>query len=141
MIAQIWTAQARFQRYAARDAANVQLKGGVVAAFGLVRAVAAADVLQQAAVAAAAGGSSGTAAAAASAAAAAAGGASDAAADAVAAAAGGGVDLVSVVLSAGVLGPAALYAGQSMLLFGFAAVALEAGFTQGVLKRFGSAGR
>ncbi|MEW5305185.1 MAG: hypothetical protein WDW36_007745 [Sanguina aurantia] len=128
-------------RYAARDAANVQLKGGVVAAFGLVRAVAAADVLQQAAVAAAAGGSSGTAAAAASAAAAAAGGASDAAADAVAAAAGGGVDLVSVVLSAGVLGPAALYAGQSMLLFGFAAVALEAGFTQGVLKRFGSAGR
>ncbi|MEW5305186.1 MAG: hypothetical protein WDW36_007746 [Sanguina aurantia] len=128
-------------RYAARDAANVQLKGGVVAAFGLVRAVAAADVLQQAAVAAAAGGSSGTAAAAASAAAAAAGGASDAAADAVAAAAGGGVDLVSVVLSAGVLGSAALYAGQSMLLFGFAAVALEAGFTQGVLKRFGSAGR
>lgn len=35
-----------------------------------------------------------------------------------------------------VIGPAALYAAQSMLVFGFAAAALEAGFQMGWLKRF-----
>lgn len=82
-----------------------------MAAFGLVRAAAAADALQQAAISAAATGSSVSSSI------------SDATADAVTAA--GGVDVISVVLSTELLGPAALYAGQSMLLFGFAAVALE----------------
>ncbi|GIL62140.1 hypothetical protein Vafri_16412 [Volvox africanus] len=88
-------------RYAVRnDSSNRQLRLGVVAAFGLVRASGAADVLQ----AAAAAGAEGT---------------------------GGGP------LSLGVIGPAALYALESLLLFGFASVAVEAAFSQGVLKRFG----
>lgn len=80
-------------RYAVRqDATNMHLRGGVVAAFGLVKALGAADVIQ-------------------------------ATADA------------SDVLSADVVGNAALYAGQCMLLFGFAAAAVEAGFSNGWVKR------
>ncbi|GLC41396.1 hypothetical protein PLESTB_001015900 [Pleodorina starrii] len=87
-------------RYAVRsDSANRQLRLGVVAAFGLVRASGAADVLQ--ATAASAGGDG--------------------------------------PLSLAVVGPAALYALESMLLFGFASVAVEAAFGQGFLKRFGEA--
>jgi hypothetical protein len=41
------------------------------------------------------------------------------------------------VFSAAVLGTSALYAAQSMLVFGFAAAALEAGFSNGVIKRMG----
>jgi hypothetical protein len=41
------------------------------------------------------------------------------------------------VFSAAVLGTSALYAAQSMLVFGFAAAALEAGFSNGVVKRMG----
>lgn len=41
------------------------------------------------------------------------------------------------VLSAAVLGTSALYAAQSMLVFGFAAAALEAAFSNGVVKRMG----
>ncbi|KAF8060561.1 hypothetical protein HT031_004738 [Scenedesmus sp. PABB004] len=82
-------------RYAVRqDDTNAQLRGGVVAAFALVKAAGAADALQ-------------------------AGAAADGAAP----------------LSAEVLGTAALYAGQSMLLFGFAAAALEAGFANGLVRR------
>lgn len=43
----------------------------------------------------------------------------------------GPLDLESVV------GPAALYAGQSMLLFAFSAVAVEFAFRQGWIRRFG----
>lgn len=85
-------------RYAVReDGANTQLRGGVVAAFALVRAAGAADVLQ----------------------------ASAAPGD---------------VLSAVVVGSAALYAAQCMLLFGFSAAALEAGFANGLLRRMSSSG-
>ncbi|KAL3158063.1 hypothetical protein ABBQ32_011672 [Trebouxia sp. C0010 RCD-2024] len=80
-------------RYAVRqDLQNLQLKGGVVAAFGLVRGSAQADMLQ---------------------------------------------------LSAGspfgrdTLAQAAVVAGESMLTFGFAAVALELAFRNGKLKPFG----
>lgn len=81
-------------RYAVRaaDAANVHLKGGVVAAFGLVQAAGAGNVLQVVA---------------------------------------GGV------LTPEVIGPAALYALQSVLSFGFAATALEVAFNAGLLARFG----
>ncbi|PNH03293.1 hypothetical protein TSOC_010662 [Tetrabaena socialis] len=54
-----------------------------------------------------------------------------------AAAAGAGGD--GSPLSLAVIGPAALYALESMLLFGFASVAIEAAFSQGFLKRFGDA--
>lgn len=74
------------------DATNAQLRGGVVAAFALVRAMAAGEALL-----AAAGGE----------------------------------------LSLDVIGNAALTGAQSMLLFGFAAAAIEAGFGQGLVKRFG----
>jgi hypothetical protein len=39
---------------------------------------------------------------------------------------------------AGVVGPAALYTGQSMLMFAFASVAVEAGFRWGIVSRFPS---
>lgn len=82
-------------RYAVRqDATNMQLRGGVVAAFGLVKAVGAADIIQ-------------------------------ATADA------------GDVFSAAVIGNSALYAAQCMLAFGFAAAALEAGFSNGIVKRMG----
>lgn len=84
-------------RYAVRkDVWNTQLRGGVVAAFGLVRAAGAADVLQ----AAAAGSSGGP-------------------------------------LSLEVVGTGALYALESLLIFGFAATALEAAFQKGLVRRFG----
>lgn len=80
-------------RYAVRqDATNVQLRGGVVAAFGLVKALGAADVIQ-------------------------------ATADA------------GDVLSLPIVGNSALYAAQCMLVFGFAAAALEAGFSKGWVSR------
>jgi hypothetical protein len=41
------------------------------------------------------------------------------------------------VLSAQVVGSSALYAAQCMLLFGFAAAAVEAGFSSGAVKRMG----
>lgn len=87
-------------RYAVRqDAMNVQLRGGVVAAFGLVKALGAADVIQ-------------------------------ATADA------------GDALSVAVVGNSALYAAQCMLVFGFSAAALEAGFSIGWVKRMsGSVGR
>eukprot|EP00882_Tetradesmus_deserticola_P014164 GHRQ01015055.1.p1 GENE.GHRQ01015055.1~~GHRQ01015055.1.p1 ORF type:complete len:204 (+),score=102.90 GHRQ01015055.1:632-1243(+) len=82
-------------RYAVReDASNMHLRGGAVAAFGIVKALGAADVLQ-------------------------------ATADA------------SDVFSAAVIGNSALYALQCMLLFGFAAAAVEAGFSNGLVKRMG----
>jgi hypothetical protein len=80
-----------------RDEGNVQLKAGVTAAFGLVRAAAAADMLQTVAPS---------------------------------------MDLEPISLQ--VVGTAGLYAAQSMMMFGFAAVALEAAFLQGVIRRFGS---
>lgn len=79
-----------------RDEGNLQLKAGVTAAFGLVRAAAAADMLQSVAP---------------------------------------GLDLEPVSLQ--VVGTAGLYAAQSMIMFGFAAVALEAAFQQGFVRRFG----
>ncbi|KAL6756299.1 hypothetical protein V8C86DRAFT_2649877 [Haematococcus lacustris] len=83
-------------RYAVRlDSTNSHLRGGVVAAFGLVRAAAAADVLQ-------------------------------------ASSSAGPLDVGMAV------GPGALYAGQSMLLFAFAAVALELAFSKGWVRRFGA---
>eukprot|EP00878_Enallax_costatus_P023841 GHUV01025395.1.p1 GENE.GHUV01025395.1~~GHUV01025395.1.p1 ORF type:complete len:256 (+),score=126.08 GHUV01025395.1:862-1629(+) len=82
-------------RYAVRqDATNMHLRGGVVTAFGLVKALGAADVIQ-------------------------------ATADA------------GDVFSAAVVGNSALYAAQCMLVFGFAAAALEAGFSNGLVKRMG----
>ncbi|KAF6255576.1 hypothetical protein COO60DRAFT_199711 [Scenedesmus sp. NREL 46B-D3] len=82
-------------RYAVReDAANMHLRGGAVAAFGLVKALGAADVIQ-------------------------------ATADA------------GDVFGAAVVGNSALYALQCMLLFGFAAAAVEAGFSNGLVKRMG----
>ncbi|KAG2437191.1 hypothetical protein HXX76_005855 [Chlamydomonas incerta] len=85
-------------RYAVRsDSSNRQLRLGVVAAFGLVRASGAADVLQ----------------------------ASSAGSD------DGPLSL------AGAVGPGALYALESLILFGFASVAVEAAFNAGFLKRFG----
>lgn len=86
-------------RYAVRqDDTNLQLRGGVVAAFALVKALGAADVLQGAAEA-------------------------------------------GEELSMSTVGPGALYAAQCMLLFGFAAAALEAGFSGGLVKRMaGSSG-
>lgn len=81
-------------RYAVRqDVSNAHLKGGVVAAFGLVKAIGAADMLQS---------------------------------------------MSPDAFSIGVLGNAALYAGQSMLTVAFAATALEAGFNNGFVKRFDS---
>ncbi len=76
------------------DASNPHLRGGVVAAFGLVRAAAAGDILQVSS-------------------------------------AYGPLDLQAVI------GPGALYAGQSVLLCGFAAGALEFAFTNGWVRRFG----
>ncbi|GFR48396.1 hypothetical protein Agub_g10290, partial [Astrephomene gubernaculifera] len=94
-------------RYAVRgDSSNKHLRMGVVAAFGLVRASGAADMLQ--AAAAAAGGSG---------------------------FAGGGEGGV-LALATAVVAPAGLYALESLLLFGFASVALEAAFAQGFVKRF-----
>ncbi|KAI8477243.1 MAG: hypothetical protein J3K34DRAFT_107391 [Monoraphidium minutum] len=56
-----------------------------------------------------------------------------------AAAGGGGLEQL---LALDTLGPAALYAGQCMLAFGFAAAALELGFSKGLVKRMrGSATR
>jgi len=82
-------------RYAVRyDSSNSHLRGGVVAAFGLVRAAANAEALATASAA-------------------------------------GPLDLDTVV------GPGLLYAGESMLLFAFAATALEAAFKWGWIKRFG----
>jgi len=79
-------------RYAVgREPSNTQLKGGVVAAFGLVRAAAAADVLQ--------------------------------------------LSSASGPFTLEVIGSAALYAGQSMLMFAFAATAVEVAFQQGLIKR------
>ncbi|KXZ51042.1 hypothetical protein GPECTOR_14g3 [Gonium pectorale] len=86
-------------RYAVRsDSSNRQLRLGVIAAFGLVRASGAGDVLQATASVAADG---------------------------------------AGPLSMAVIGPAALYALESLILFGFASVAIEAAFGQGFLKRFG----
>jgi hypothetical protein len=86
------------RRYAVRgDADNLQLKAGVTAAFGLVRAAAAADMLQSVAP---------------------------------------GMELQP--LSVQVAGTSALYAAQSMMMFGFAAVAVEAAFQRGLLSRFGA---
>jgi hypothetical protein len=48
------------------------------------------------------------------------------------AAGGGGGD---ALLSLDVVGPAALYAAQCMLVFGFAAAALEVGFGSGFVRR------
>ena len=70
---------------------NPHLKGGVVSAFGLVRAASAADILQ--------------------------------------------LSSAEGPFSIDVVGKAALYAGESMLLFGFAAAAIEAGFQKGFIKR------
>ena len=70
---------------------NSHLKGGVVTAFGLVRAAAAADVLQ--------------------------------------------LSSPSGPFTIEVMGSAALFAGQSMLMFAFAATAIEAAFNQGFVKR------
>jgi hypothetical protein len=70
---------------------NTDLKGGVVAAFGLVRAASAADVFQ--------------------------------------------LLSPSGPFTAEVMGPAALYAGQSVLMFAFAATAIEVAFKQGLIQR------
>ena len=96
------------RRYAVReDSGNKHLRGGAVAAFALVRAVGGFDLLQRSAAVAAA-----------------------------AAAAGSGEAAgLGDLLAPSVLGPAALYAGQCMLTFGFAAAALEAAFARGVVKR------
>jgi hypothetical protein len=89
------------------DSGNKHLRGGAVAAFALVRAVGGFDLLQRSAAVAAA-----------------------------AAAAGSGEAAgLGDLLAPSVLGPAALYAGQCMLTFGFAAAALEAAFARGVVKR------
>eukprot|EP00955_Chlamydomonas_euryale_P044380 352869-Chlamydomonas_euryale.AAC.9 len=69
---------------------NQQLRGGVVAAFGLVRAAAAADILQ--------------------------------------------VSSPDGIITIEVIGSAALYAAQSMLMFGFSAAVVEYGFRQGLIK-------
>lgn len=45
--------------------------------------------------------------------------------------------LADAVLTAEVVGSSALYAAQCMLLFGFAAAALELGFSNGWVKRMG----
>ncbi|KAL0018824.1 hypothetical protein WJX77_002879 [Trebouxia sp. C0004] len=82
-------------RYAIRqDLQNLQLKGGVVAAFGLVRGSAQADMLQLS---------------------------------------------VGNPLTPQFLAQAALVAGESMLTFAFAAVALDAALQNGHLKPFGCA--
>ncbi|GAX85961.1 hypothetical protein CEUSTIGMA_g13377.t1 [Chlamydomonas eustigma] len=73
---------------------NTDLKGGVVAAFGLVRAASAADVLQHLSP--------------------------------------------EDPFTMEVVGPAALYAGQSVLMFAFAAIAIEAAFRQGLIQRVDS---
>jgi hypothetical protein len=41
------------------------------------------------------------------------------------------------VFNVQVIGTCALYAAQSMLVFGFAAAALEAAFSNGIVKRMG----
>jgi hypothetical protein len=92
-------------RYVVReDGGNPHLRGGAVAAFGLVRAAGGLDMLQRSAAAAGTSGSS----------------------------SGGGWE---PLLSPAVLGPAALYAGQSMLVFGFAAAAVEFAFRSGLVRR------
>jgi hypothetical protein len=45
------------------------------------------------------------------------------------------------VLSVSVLGTCALYAAQSMLVFGFAAAALEAAFSNALVRRMGGSAR
>ena len=70
---------------------NPHLKGGVVTAFGLVRAAAAADVMQ--------------------------------------------LSSPDGPFAVDVIGPAALYAGQSMLMFAFGATVIEIAFKQGFLRR------
>ncbi|KAG2441333.1 hypothetical protein HYH02_009926 [Chlamydomonas schloesseri] len=85
-------------RYAIRsDSSNRQLRLGVVAAFGLVRASGAADVLQASSASSPEG----------------------------------------PLSLAGAVAPGALYALESLILFGFASVAVEAAFNAGFLKRFG----
>jgi uncharacterized membrane protein YfcA len=79
-------------RYAVRrDETDTQLKAGVVAAFGLVRAIGAADVFQ--------------------------------------------ATEESGRLTLEVFGLSALYAAQSMLVVGFAAVAMEFAFSKGFVQR------
>lgn len=86
-------------RYALRqDVNNTQLKGGVVAAFGLARALGAADVIQNTAAEA-------------------------------------GVSPFSLA----VIAKGALFAGESMLAVGFAAMAVEYAFSTGFVKPFGAA--
>ena len=90
-------------RYALRqDMTNVQLKGGVVAAFGLVRGIGqATEILQN----------------------------------------GGSTTPVGTTVNVEVvLGTAAAAMGESMLLFGFASVALEFAFQRGIVKPFGGGG-
>lgn len=80
-------------RYAVRqDSTNLHLRGGAVAAFALVKALGAADVIQATAES-------------------------------------------GEVLSLSVIGNSALYAAQCMLVFGFAAAAVEAGFSNSIVKR------
>lgn len=69
---------------------NPHLRGGVIAAFGLVRTAAAADMLQLASA--------------------------------------------DGPFTLDVIGSSALYAGQSTLMFAFAAAAIEAGFRQGLIR-------
>ncbi|KAG2485157.1 hypothetical protein HYH03_016047 [Edaphochlamys debaryana] len=84
-------------RYAVRDdSSNTHLRGGVVAAFALVRVAGAGDALQAAAAQAG-----------------------------------------NNPLGLDVVGPAALYGAEGLLMFGFASVALEIAFSQGWVKRFG----
>ncbi|KAI8468210.1 MAG: hypothetical protein J3K34DRAFT_15043 [Monoraphidium minutum] len=96
-------------RYVVReDAHNKHLRGGAVTAFALVRAAGALDALQRSSAAVAAASGSG-------------GGGN-----------GGGL---AALLSPDVLGPSALFAGECMLVFGFAVAALEAGFAGGLVRR------
>eukprot|EP00798_Chlamydomonas_sp_ICE-L_P012850 gene12850-3560_t len=104
-------------RYAVgRDTSNANLKGGVVAGFALVRAAAAADVLQISPV----DGPFTT--------------------DVIVSApiyASLSVPISSVdgPFTTDVIVAASIYAGQSVLLFGFAAAAIEAAFARGLITR------
>lgn len=83
-------------RYAVRrDVANVQLKGGVVAAFGLVRGLAQAEEILRRSAAG------------------------------------------SPTVPLEVMGGAAVAAGESMLVIGFAAAAMELAFRKGFVRTFG----
>lgn len=100
----------------------MHLRGGAVTAFALVHAAGGFDMQQRSAAMAAAA-------------------AAAAAQAAEAAAAGGGSSGVTgnagldEVLTLLVLGTSVLYAGQCMLVFGFAAAALEWGFSSGLVRR------